>query len=76
MKKDVYLIEKIQNPSEGKMTHLKGVYFVRPTEKNFKEIISEIRNPRFLEYYLFFSSQVSTMYLESLAENDSNDIIK
>ena len=38
LKKDVYLIERIEAPGEGKMLHLKAVFFIRPTEENLKAI--------------------------------------
>jgi len=35
LKKNVYLIETIENMSQEKMMHLNVIFFVRPTEENF-----------------------------------------
>lgn len=38
LKKDVYLIERLEQPSEGKMAHLKALYLIRPTEENMRAV--------------------------------------
>lgn len=54
-KNDIYLIQKIDDQTE-KLPHLKAIYFVRPTVENVEAIMKEIKDPRFLEYHLFFSN--------------------
>ncbi|EAR92468.1 vacuolar protein sorting-associated protein (macronuclear) [Tetrahymena thermophila SB210] len=76
LKKDVYLIERIEMPSDGKMQHLKAIYFIRPTEENLKLLQKEIEKPRFAEYYIFYSNSVPNLTIESLAQIDTNDYIK
>ena len=51
LKKDVYLIEQIEQSSMDKLLHLKAVYFVRPTDRNFSLCQKELKDPRFCEYY-------------------------
>jgi len=67
LKKDVYLIERIEAPGEGKMLHLKAVFFIRPTEENLKAIQREIERARFSEYYIFYSNSVPNLTIETLA---------
>ena len=45
-KNDIYLIQKIDDSTE-KLTHLKAVYFVRPTQVNLDLIFKELKDPRF-----------------------------
>ena len=45
-KHDIYLIQKIDDSTE-KLTHLKAVYFVRPTTANMELILRELKDPRF-----------------------------
>ncbi|KAL4473622.1 hypothetical protein ABPG74_022486 [Tetrahymena malaccensis] len=63
-------------PSDGKMQHLKAIYFIRPTEENLKLLQKEIEKPRFAEYYIFYSNSVPNLTIESLAQIDTNDFIK
>ena len=45
-KNDIYLIQKVEEASE-KLSHLKALYFVRPTGENIDLICKEIKDPRF-----------------------------
>jgi vacuolar protein sorting-associated protein 45 len=45
-KNDIYLIQKIDDDTE-KLTHLKALYFVRPTPENIDLICKEVDEPRF-----------------------------
>jgi vacuolar protein sorting-associated protein 45 len=58
------------------MLHLKVIYFIRPTEENFNHFKKELKDPRFNEYYLFFSNSIPNLEIERLAELDENDLIK
>ncbi|EGR30199.1 vacuolar sorting protein, putative [Ichthyophthirius multifiliis] len=76
LKKDVYLIERIDQPSEGKMQHLKVIYFIRPTEQNQQRLLQELEKSRFAEYYIFFSNSASNLFIETIAQADNLDLIK
>lgn len=76
LKKNVYLIETIENPSKEKLLHLNAIYFVRPTEENITKLIAEIKERRFNEYNIFFSNAVSNLHLEKLAVEDDKNSIK
>lgn len=54
-KNDIYLIQKVEEATE-KLPHLKALYYVRPTIDNIENIISELKEPRFQEYHLFFTN--------------------
>lgn len=38
------------------MTHLKAIYFIRPTNPNMDYLEEELRDPRFGEYYIFLTN--------------------
>ena len=74
-KNDIYLIQKIDDATE-KLTHLKAVYFVRPTPQNVELIIKELKDPRFQEYHLFFTNEISPRSIDEIAMADSYDKVK
>lgn len=74
-KNDIYLIQKIDDTTE-KLPHLKAIYFVRPTPENLDLIIKELKDPRFHEYHLFFTNEISSKMIDELAQHDTMDKIK
>eukprot|EP00592_Proboscia_alata_P006139 CAMPEP_0194355998 /NCGR_PEP_ID=MMETSP0174-20130528/3819_1 /TAXON_ID=216777 /ORGANISM="Proboscia alata, Strain PI-D3" /LENGTH=604 /DNA_ID=CAMNT_0039125499 /DNA_START=122 /DNA_END=1936 /DNA_ORIENTATION=- len=79
MAQDGYHDEETKSPSPGtfqKMSHLRAVAYVRPTEASITHLISEISNPRFSEYHLFFSGMLTTGLLRRLAEADEYECVK
>lgn len=60
LQKEVFLVEMIDSISVSKesMSHLKAVYFIRPTSDNIQKLRYQLANPRFGEYHLcmIFSS--------------------
>lgn len=74
-KKDVYLIQRITDKGE-KMQHLKAVYFVRPTAVNIELIKEELKDPKYMEYYIFFTNEITSKQIETLAQSDPSDRIK
>lgn len=58
------------------MTHLKAIYFLRPTINNMDLLEEELKNPRFGEYYIFTSNSLPESQIMRLAEADTNDLVK
>ena len=54
LQKEVFLVEMIDSisASNESMSHLKAVYFVRPTSENVQKLRHQLANPRFGEYHL------------------------
>ncbi|GAB2211523.1 hypothetical protein Droror1_Dr00024838 [Drosera rotundifolia] len=54
LQKEVFLVELVDSISMSKeaMSHLKAVYFVRPTSENIQLIRRQLATPRFGEYHL------------------------
>ena len=59
LQKEVFLVELVDSISISKesMSHLKAVFFLRPTSENIQHLRRQLANPRFGEYHLckFFS---------------------
>lgn len=54
LQKEVFLVELVDSISMSKeaMTHLKAVYFLRPTTENIQHMRRQLAKPRFGEYRL------------------------
>lgn len=54
LQKEVFLVELIESISMSResMSHLKAVYFLRPTSENIKKLRRQLASPRFGEYHL------------------------
>lgn len=70
LQKEVFLVEFVDTISNSKesMSHLKAVFFIRPTSENIQHLRRQLANPRFGEYHLcksfflvFFSSLVGIL---------------
>ncbi|PGG98864.1 hypothetical protein AJ80_09446 [Polytolypa hystricis UAMH7299] len=73
---EVYLIDRLDNPSREKMRHLRCLCFVRPSPDSIQFLIDELREPKYGEYYIYFSNIVRKSSLERLAEADDHEVVK
>jgi hypothetical protein len=74
--KEIYLIDRIDNPKREKSHHLKCICFVRPTPESIQNIAKELRDPCFGEYYLYFSNSIEKRTLERIAECDTHEVVR
>lgn len=60
LQKEVFLVEMVDSISMSKepMSHLKAVYFLRPTSDNIRHMRHQLAKPRFGEYHLCKFSSV------------------
>jgi vacuolar protein sorting-associated protein 45 len=58
------------------MRHLKCICFVRPTSETIQTLVSELREPKYGEYSIYFSNIVKKSSLERMAEADDHELIK
>lgn len=75
LKNDVFLIDKVANPSRQKLRHLDCTVFVRPSSESIQAIIDELRVPRYGKYTLVFTNVVRKSQLERLAEADDHEVV-
>jgi len=73
---EVYLIDRLDNATREKMRHLRCFCFVRPSPDSIQYLIDELRDPKYGEYYLYFSNVVKKSALERLAEADDHEVVK
>ncbi|XP_022749447.1 vacuolar protein sorting-associated protein 45 homolog [Durio zibethinus] len=78
LQKEVFLVELIDSISKSKesMSHLKAVYFLRPTSENIQYMRSQLSNPRFGEYHLFFSNMLKDTQIHLLADSDEQEVVQ
>ncbi|KAI1213398.1 Sec1-like protein [Annulohypoxylon truncatum] len=73
---EVYLTDRLDNQNREKMRHLRCLSFVRPSPESIQFLIDELRDPKYGEYYLYFSNVVKKSSLERLAEADDHEVVK
>lgn len=77
LQKEVFLVELVDSISMSKepMSHLKAVYFLRPTLENIQHIRRHLASPRFGEYHLFFSNMLKDTQIHILADSDEHEVV-
>jgi vacuolar protein sorting-associated protein 45 len=74
---EVYLFERLdlihQRPP---LNFVKCIVFVRPTESNLQMLQRELRNPKFANYYMYFSNHASKAQVERLAQSDDYETVR
>ncbi|PLN79247.1 vacuolar protein sorting-associated protein 45 [Aspergillus taichungensis] len=73
---EVYLIDRLDNAAREKMRHLRCLCFVRPSPTSIQFLIDELREPKYGEYFIYFSNIVRKSALERLAEADSHEVVR
>lgn len=77
--KEVFLLERIDVPNYSNSTglrYLKCLVFLRPTQKNVEALCTELRNPKYGAYYIYFSNIIAKADIKILAENDEHEVVK
>ncbi|KAL1992919.1 hypothetical protein VTN49DRAFT_3675 [Thermomyces lanuginosus] len=73
---EVYLVDRLDNQAREKMRHLRCLCFVRPSPDSIQFLIDELRDPKYGEYYLYFSNIIRKSSLERLAEADDHEVVR
>ncbi|KAI0826786.1 Sec1-like protein [Trametes gibbosa] len=72
----VYLTDKIDNQKRERMAHMKCICFLQPSEESFEALEAELREPKYGEYYLYFSNILSKTSIERLADVDEYEVVR
>ncbi|CDO69996.1 hypothetical protein BN946_scf184973.g6 [Trametes cinnabarina] len=72
----VYLTDKIDNKKRERMAHMKCICFLQPSEESFEALEAELREPKYGEYYLYFSNILSKTAIERLADADEFEVVR
>lgn len=62
--------------NEEKMEHIKCIVMVRPLRSNIDFIRTELKDPKYGEYYVYFSNLLHLDLLKQLAQADERERIK
>lgn len=73
---EVYLIDRLDNPTREKMRHLRCLCIVRPSADSIQQLVEELREPKYGEYHLYFTNVVKKSSLERLAEADDHEVVR
>ncbi|KAK7524269.1 vacuolar protein sorting-associated protein 45 [Phyllosticta citriasiana] len=73
---EVYLTDRLDSDTREKMRHLRCLCFVRPSPESLQYLIDELREPRYGEYYIYFSNIIRKSSLERLAEADDHEVVR
>ncbi|KAL7752594.1 vacuolar protein sorting-associated protein 45 [Sorochytrium milnesiophthora] len=76
LSKEVYLIDKLENANRDTLKHLKCICFVRPSAESLQSLADELRNPKYGEYFLYFSNVLKKSQVERLAEVDECEVVR
>ncbi|GLB38409.1 putative STXBP unc-18 SEC1 family protein [Lyophyllum shimeji] len=72
----VYLTDRIDNKKRDRMPHMKCVCFLQNNEDSLAALEAELSEPKYGEYYLYFSNILSKTAIERLAEVDEYEVVK
>ncbi|MCJ1260254.1 vacuolar protein sorting-associated protein 45 [Lobaria immixta] len=70
------IISRLDNAAREKMRHLRCICFVRPSAESIQYLIDEFRDPKYGEYFIYFSNVIRKSSLERLAEADDNEVVR
>ncbi|KAL5145588.1 Vacuolar protein sorting-associated protein 45 [Glycine soja] len=78
LQKEVFLVELVDSISKSNesMSHLKAVYFLRPTSENIQLLRRQLASPRFGEFHLFFSNILKDTQIHLLADSDEQEVVQ
>ncbi|GBE83113.1 Vacuolar protein sorting-associated protein [Sparassis crispa] len=72
----VYLTDKIDNTKRDRMPHMKCVCFLQASEESLEALEAELREPKYGDYYLYFSNILSKTAIERLADVDEHEVVR
>ncbi|KAF4617671.1 hypothetical protein D9613_005878 [Agrocybe pediades] len=72
----VYLTDRIDNKNREKMPHMKCICFLQNHEDSLEALEYELREPKYGEYYLYFSNVLAKSAIERLAHADEFEVVR
>ncbi|TFY83867.1 hypothetical protein EWM64_g143 [Hericium alpestre] len=72
----VYLTDRIDNKKRDRMPHMKCVCFLKNSQESLDALEAELREPKYGEYYLYFSNILSKSTIERLADADEYEVVR
>ncbi|KAJ3834993.1 Sec1 family-domain-containing protein [Lentinula raphanica] len=72
----VYLTDRIDNQKRDRMPHMKCVCFLQSNDDSLAALQMELKEPRYGDYYLYFSNILTKSIIERLAEADEYEVVR
>ncbi|KAJ6477317.1 Sec1 family-domain-containing protein [Mycena vitilis] len=72
----VYLTDRIDNKKRDRMPHMKCVCFLQSSDDSLEALQNELSEPKYGEYYLYFSNILTKSVIERLAEVDEYEVVR
>ncbi|KAI0283920.1 Sec1-like protein [Russula aff. rugulosa BPL654] len=72
----VYLTDRIDNNNRERMAHMKCVCFLQNSEDSLGALEAELKEPKYGEYYLYFSNILTKIAIERLADADEYEAVR
>ncbi|KAK7469403.1 vacuolar protein sorting-associated protein 45 [Stygiomarasmius scandens] len=72
----VYLTDRIDNSKRDRLPHMKCVCFLQSNDNSLEALQAELKEPKYGEYYLYFSNILSKSVIERLAEADEYEVVR
>ncbi|KAJ6585117.1 Sec1 family-domain-containing protein [Mycena capillaripes] len=72
----VYLTDRIDNKKRDRMPHMKCVCFLQSSDDSLEALQIELSEPKYGEYYLYFSNILTKSVIERLAEVDEYEVVR
>ncbi|KAF8807133.1 Sec1-like protein [Phlegmacium glaucopus] len=76
LSQQVYLTDRIDNKKRDRTTHMKCVCFLQNSEDSLEALEEELKEPKYGEYYLYFSNVLSKTAIERLAQVDEYEVVR
>ena len=76
LSQEVYLTDRLDNPTRERMPHLKCICFLRPSQESLRALENELREPKYASYWLYFSNVLKKSQIERLAEADEGELVR
>ncbi|KDR82790.1 hypothetical protein GALMADRAFT_88469 [Galerina marginata CBS 339.88] len=72
----VYLTDRIDNKKRDRMLHMKCICFLQNSEDSLEALEEELKEPKYGEYYLYFSNILTKSAIERLAQVDEFEVVR
>ncbi|KAI0252341.1 Sec1-like protein [Lactifluus subvellereus] len=72
----VYLTDRIDNNNRERMAHMKCICFLHNSEDSLGAVEAELKDPKYGEYYLYFSNILTKTTIERLADADEYEAVR
>ncbi|KAL0220908.1 hypothetical protein RCL1_000762 [Eukaryota sp. TZLM3-RCL] len=72
----VFLVRKLSSPCSEPLHHLKCVVFLSPEPDSIKALATELKEAKFCEYFIIFTSAVSDDVIRDVAAADTSSLVQ